>query len=203
MSDPDSTTVPLRTCTACGQSFPATREYFYWSTKQGPFSKCKPCYLAIGKAYRESHRDQRNESARRHYLANRDKRLAHQRERYAETREAVLAKHKEWRNAHPGYWKQNREANPDRVRIKNANRRAALRAAEGKFTPDDIAAQLARQKGKCFYCGAKLDGSRHIDHVVPIALGGTNHPENIVLACQDCNLAKNAKHPMDFAGILF
>jgi 5-methylcytosine-specific restriction endonuclease McrA len=33
-------------------------------------------------------------------------------------------------------------------------------------------------------------------------LGGSNGPENIVIACPHCNQSKNAKHPMDFCGRL-
>jgi 5-methylcytosine-specific restriction endonuclease McrA len=42
----------------------------------------------------------------------------------------------------------------------------------------------------------------HVDHVTPLALEGSDGPENIVLACSHCNQSKGAKHPMDFAGVM-
>jgi 5-methylcytosine-specific restriction endonuclease McrA len=30
----------------------------------------------------------------------------------------------------------------------------------------------------------------HLDHVVPLARGGTNTPENLVVSCDDCNARK-------------
>lgn len=42
----------------------------------------------------------------------------------------------------------------------------------------------------CRYCGAP---SEHIDHVWPRALGGDDHPNNLVPACQRCNNRKAAK----------
>jgi 5-methylcytosine-specific restriction endonuclease McrA len=59
----------------------------------------------------------------------------------------------------------------------------------------------------CVYCGAKgtvtwfwLHHSQRIsqwvyfdlqlDHVIPLALGGTHDPQNIVPACRSCNAAK-------------
>lgn len=39
----DSNGNPLKTCTACGNSFPATDEYFY-RKRNGLNSQCKPCY---------------------------------------------------------------------------------------------------------------------------------------------------------------
>jgi hypothetical protein len=32
----------------------------------------------------------------------------------------------------------------------------------------------------------------HVDHVKPVASGGTNEPRNLATACQDCNLGKAA-----------
>jgi len=49
----------------------------------------------------------------------------------------------------------------------------------------------------------RIDGGYHVDHVTPLVLDGSNGPENFVIACAACNLCKGAKHPMDFAGILF
>jgi hypothetical protein len=35
----------------------------------------------------------------------------------------------------------------------------------------------------------------HIDHVFPKSQGGTNELSNLVLACEDCNMAKGARTP--------
>ena len=40
------------------------------------------------------------------------------------------------------------------------------------------------------YCGAE---AYTVDHVIPIELGGTDHPENLVAACLRCNSALGAK----------
>lgn len=203
MSDSDSTT-RQRTCTACGETFPATTEYFYKESRNGTlFSQCKTCYLARCKAYRGANKEQYSAAGKRRYQSTREEVLARSKARYAAKREAILIQHRKWREAHPGYWKKNWEADPGRVRAKNANRRAVLHDAEGSFTRQDIDAQLKRQKGRCFYCDSQLGADYHREHVTPLALGGSNGPENIVIACPECNLSKGAKHPMDFAGILF
>jgi 5-methylcytosine-specific restriction endonuclease McrA len=83
---------------------------------------------------------------------------------------------------------------------------ARTRGAPGVFTEQDEADQLKRQHGRCFYCGSKLLNGYHADHVVPISRpdwGAHNGPENYVITCPKCNLAKGAQHPMDFAGVLF
>ena len=52
---------------------------------------------------------------------------------------------------------------------------------------------LKRDGFKCRYCGSPPRGKAlHIDHVVPVALGGSNDPSNLVAACADCNLGKSS-----------
>jgi hypothetical protein len=50
----------------------------------------------------------------------------------------------------------------------------------------------ARDGEVCAYC-ASTEGPFHIDHVEPVARGGTNDPANLCVACKDCNLSKGAK----------
>lgn len=56
---------------------------------------------------------------------------------------------------------------------------------------------LRRDNHTCRYCGAHApDVVLHVDHVIPVALGGTDEPSNLVAACKDCNLGK-ASVPAD------
>jgi hypothetical protein len=52
---------------------------------------------------------------------------------------------------------------------------------------------LRRCNFACYYCGIPASlGLKvlHIDHVIPVDLGGTNDPWNLVAACWDCNAGK-------------
>lgn len=45
---------------------------------------------------------------------------------------------------------------------------------------------------RCVYCGADPStGPLHVDHVEAVANGGTNEPDNLVTACEPCNLGKS------------
>lgn len=45
----------------------------------------------------------------------------------------------------------------------------------------------------CVYCGAHPPAVLlHVDHIVAVANGGTNDPDNLVTACGPCNLGKGA-----------
>lgn len=55
---------------------------------------------------------------------------------------------------------------------------------------------LRRDKNTCQYCGQMApDVPLHIDHVIPIALGGSDDPSNLVTACRDCNAGKTSVSP--------
>lgn len=50
----------------------------------------------------------------------------------------------------------------------------------------------ARCDYRCTYCG-DLTGPFEVDHIYPVALGGTDDLENLTLACVPCNRSKGAK----------
>lgn len=55
---------------------------------------------------------------------------------------------------------------------------------------------LRRDDHACRYCGAAApDAKLTVDHVVPVALGGTDEPTNLVTACQPCNAGKSSSAP--------
>ncbi|MAE64130.1 MAG: hypothetical protein CMJ18_07625 [Phycisphaeraceae bacterium] len=57
---------------------------------------------------------------------------------------------------------------------------------------------LRRCNFACYYCGVPASlGLKvlHVDHVIPVSLGGTNDPWNLVAACWDCNLGKAGLPP--------
>lgn len=83
----------------------------------------------------------------------------------------------------------------EKHRIYAKNRKATLKGAPGKITSMDVRNIFKLQKGFCSACGVDLKLGFHVDHIMPIKLGGTNYPENIQLLCPPCNLSKAAKHP--------
>ncbi|NOI53489.1 HNH endonuclease [Vibrio crassostreae] len=58
---------------------------------------------------------------------------------------------------------------------------------------------MHREHGLCHYCNGLVASSSlpnqeyDIDHMVPIAKGGTNDPTNLVLSCAKCNNKKRAR----------
>lgn len=55
---------------------------------------------------------------------------------------------------------------------------------------------LRRDRHMCRYCGSSApDVVLVIDHVAPVALGGSDDPSNLVTACRECNSGKTSIAP--------
>ena len=87
---------------------------------------------------------------------------------------------------------------PAYERWKSEKRRAMLLHAEGWWTKDDVIAMYRDQRGLCLYCNIALLQGYHIDHKTPLSRGGTNWPDNLCLACPDCNRSKGASTVEEF-----
>lgn len=116
--------------------------------------------------------------------------------------EKVKAASRAWRAENPdkvkaalARWKAD---NPDANRIMVHNRRARRAENGGKLSKDIAAKLYALQKGRCPCCKQPLGDDYHLDHKMPLALGGTNTDDNMQLLRSGCNQQKHAKHPVDF-----
>ena len=102
-----------------------------------------------------------------------------------------------WRSKSYEVEKAWREANREKSKIDRHNRRAVLKS-RGKLSPGLTEKLLKLQSGTCACCKKPLGKNYHMDHIVPLALGGTNTDDNIQLLHQKCNHQKSSKHPIDF-----
>jgi 5-methylcytosine-specific restriction endonuclease McrA len=125
---------------------------------------------------------------------NKDKVRSYTRCRYQENKEVLLEATREWRAANPERvasthreWKR---TNPLRVRFHEHRRRERLRNAAGYSTVDQIAARIELFGSACWLCGRPYEA---VDHVIPLARGGTAWPANQRPICKRCNSAKGTK----------
>ena len=119
-------------------------------------------------------------------------------ERRAGTNLAWQAAHPDsnraWCAAHPDYFRTWYAANPERQLGYNRLRRARKLGAIGSITSDQWASIKASYAWRCAYCG-KMPASLTQDHVIPLSLGGSHTPANIVPACRSCNSRKGVRAP--------
>jgi 5-methylcytosine-specific restriction endonuclease McrA len=91
------------------------------------------------------------------------------------------------------HYRRSEEMN--RLREEVANFEAVERRGDGperKPIPDDVKLVVwSRDGGTCVKCGSSKD--LHFDHIIAVALGGSNEAENIQLLCRACNLSKGPR----------
>jgi hypothetical protein len=66
-----------------------------------------------------------------------------------------------------------------------------------RYIPAEVRRLVSqRATGRCEYCGLSQEGQEatfHIDHIVPVVVGGQTTAENLALACVSCSLHKAAR----------
>lgn len=139
------------------------------------------------RVYREKNRFSLREKGMKYYWDNRDICLERSRQYSNKNREKVASRVKQWRE-------NNRES---RV-ASEAKRRARKRMAAGSFDRDDVLGLIEKQDRRCVYCRSDITAGYHVDHVMPLALGGSNDLSNLQVLCPTCNLSKGALHPAEY-----
>ncbi len=169
------------------------------------------------KRYAANNPDKVKETKAKHHAANKEAIAARKKayrlanpERVKELAEASRLRNKEKRNAASRKWnrdnaERNKEnlikwklENPENARIHDQNKRARKRYNVGSCRlSNGLASKLYKQQdGKCNYCKKLLiEKIYHMDHIMPLSLGGSHSDNNIQLLCQFCNLSKHNKHP--------
>jgi 5-methylcytosine-specific restriction endonuclease McrA len=142
----------------------------------------------LRKRYAEENKEKVAKAKAKYYQENKERCLLQSKNNRLENWDRHLNACKLWR-------KENR----DLVRLSNRNRRKKVRDAKGTHGIKDIKRILKLQKRTCAACYTKFKGDEyHVDHIVPLALGGSNWASNLQILCPPCNMSKGAKAPLDF-----
>jgi len=92
-----------------------------------------------------------------------------------------------------------KKRNKERKKNQKRKRRALIRGASKgiAFSYKDI---FKRDNWKCKLCGCNVqkkdiyaDNAAELDHIIPVAKGGTDIPSNLQTLCFDCNRGKGVK----------
>jgi hypothetical protein len=172
--------------------------------------------------YRRKNREKINEKIREIYYRNREKINEEARKKYAENHNGIAdykAKYRKekadeiaayvrnWRKENPEHvremnrdWRKNNPAKWREISRRHDKRRSErARAAEGTHTDEDVFKLLNLQKHKCANCKCCVKKSYHLDHIMPLAKGGSNWPSNLQVLCPSCNMKKSCKDPIVWA----
>lgn len=164
----------------------------------------KAAYDAANKekyaAYRELNKERLADEKAEWYRANRERVLARVKANSEMNRERILAYQAEYYAANTEKVKATvsayRKANPEKKQHFENTRRARKAGNGGAHTLVERQDKFDSIGNVCFYCGQ--DGKLSIDHVLPLARGGTNDIENILPACKSCNSRKHTRTGQEF-----
>lgn len=195
---------------------PATRDYFpvRKASRDHLGYICKECNRYKTAKWAEDNPEKAQASSKKYRDTHKDNQKEYWKTYYPENSEKLKQRTRDWSKANPDrkkladqqYHKRTydraktnesvkrwRKANPEQHRAQLSKRRARKMNAEGHYSAQDVRDLYEEQQGLCAYCGIRLFDEYHIDHVVPLVRGGTNWPDNLLLACPDCNLLKGDK----------
>lgn len=197
---PDS--ILSKCCTKCGNSKPLSEFPKSKAGRYGSSSKCKECTKAWHAAYRDANREKRNAATAKWYAANRDAVKATKAIYRAANPEKSKAADDKWRIENPekakAFYSQWQKDHPNERRIFRQNRRARKTESGGELSKGLAEKLFKLQRGKCPCCAKPLGNDYHLDHKIPLALGGSNTDDNMQLLTAACNLQKGSKPPEAF-----
>ena len=210
----------MKTCSKCGESKPLEAYSIRRRNdgrKDSVRSHCKVCSRAISKAYvlanpdkvaeyRESTRDHKNAQNREYYSINKERIIANT--------SAWKVNNPEKHRYHRRNWKVNNPKQAAEISLKyRRNNAEKIKEAKRKYraeNPESIRAQghvyrtrkasngvnlvtaaetAAIAAMPCTACGAA--GPSEIDHIVPLARGGSHTIGNLMPLCKSCNSSKH------------
>lgn len=172
----------------------------------------KEALMAQQREYREANADKVRARQAEYRRRNRERILRRKREYWRENRLRLIAQRKEWGRKNADYvrrqgrkWqKQNRDKcnlaqrryarrHPSRIKAKSVASRRLREQAAGNCSTTQVLARVAYFGARCYLCGGAYEA---VDHVKPIAAGGTHWSANLRPVCQTCNSRKAAAWPL-------
>lgn len=209
-----------RVCRACSKA-----KYFSEFNKNkakpgGLSAECRECCVTYRKEYRAANKDKLKASDAIHYAKNKQhvtatvavyrkanaERLSASVAVYYEAHKSEIAKYQAsyrvaYKEENPEKYAASKaawtKANPEAVRLKAYTRR--VRKSSGGSLSKGLITKLHKlQRGLCPCCTLPLGDKYHLDHMMPLALGGSNTDENMQLLRATCNMQKGSKNPVDF-----
>lgn len=160
------------------------------TVRRGDSRPCPSCLRTLGVTqfspkgkWRQTYcKDCRARHARTAYRRAPDRSRERARHRHQQNRDQELERMRRWR-----------KNNPVLVQALWRNRAARERSARGSATALQVRWRVAYYGDRCAYCHGPV---QQIDHVKPLAAGGTNFPANLRPTCAACNRRKHARWPL-------
>jgi len=168
-------------CSKCDGTGPFTR---HKKAKDGLSTVCVVCNRAHVKAWRKANPKKRSAAAKRRRLRNPERVRMLGR---AGTNRYRIKYPERYRASYRAWYKKKMETEASYFHSKGMKRRSA----PGFCTPEQLRCRMDLYGNKCAYCPNGL--FEHVEHVIPLAQGGTHWPANLRPSCAPCNYRKGTR----------
>jgi 5-methylcytosine-specific restriction endonuclease McrA len=182
----------MRICNKCSAAKPLTHYHRAAHCRAAHSYICKVCARALAKDYAK----QNAETIKAAKAAYRQTEAGKETERRGWRKYRANAANRKAHNQRVG------ERVKARRRVEPAFRQKKMDLARNHYLKRygsrvALAALFDSQLGRCAnpYCGVSLKDGCHVDHIMPVALGGSFDLRNLQFLCPDCNFRKNKLHP--------
>lgn len=164
------------------------------SKKTGYGSYCKPCSSETAKAWQRRNPDKRKARDEAWYAKNKERKAAADAKRLPQyrARRSEIDRAR-WERLTPEQrrlrWNTWFWANREHVLRYKRTQRIIRRSQDADWTvfPESLEYVKLISLDPCVYCGSQAEA---VDHIVPVAKGGTGAPDNLAPACTSCNSSK-------------
>ena len=184
----------MKVCTTCRGEFPLDNFNKDKQKKDGLNPRCKTC----SRAWHHANKSRVSEYQKNYYQENLEYHRCKAAKYRDENRSKLIGKSREWYEKNQDKAKRYRQSRSKDYATHARNRRARILLNGGEHTQGDIDKIYDLQSGRCALCKSALS-SYHVDHVYPLAKGGSNGPENLQILCPSCNMKKNDSDPIEYA----
>lgn len=174
----------MKPCRVCGLEKPYTEFYRQQDTRDGYRNACKPCFIAESMRYHKAHPEVCQRASRNYRKRHPEKVNAYDKAYKRDHRPQSNARQKFRYHNNPTYRPRYRKA----AALYKARKRGAL--ITEVIHPFSI---YDRDHGRCHICHWPVSRKKfHLDHLIPISLGGNHTAVNVAIAHPRCNLRRGA-----------
>lgn len=154
------------------------------------------------KRWREANKDKEKVSAKRWREANKDK-LKEKRKAYVEANKGKINSQKR------AHWQKHRDKNLVRLKIYRESHREDRCALQSKreavkkeaMLPSTDLKVIKKLYEKRARMSEKDDTLYHVDHIIPLSIGGAHHQDNIRIITAKENMEKKNKYIPELGGV--
>lgn len=189
--------LPFKRCTKCGE-IKSKSEFNKRkaSKKDGLEAQCRECRHAYTATHREGHREDEKERARLWRTGNAERHRQYTKNWISKNSERVKEYKQVYRSTNfekiREFSKKWKGLNWEKVLTWSRTRRAKKKGNGGTITATEWQSVLEKYSNKCLYPGCNRTDIQ-MDHVVPLALGGTHTIDNVQPLCKHHNNSKGIK----------